>query len=51
MWFKATVYTTLEADLIDDTKAANKFSLKNNEFFIVEVDHSSFLKSLVEVVV
>lgn len=50
-WFKATAYTTLEADLIDATKAANKFSLMEGEFFIVEIDHSTFVKSLTEVAV
>ena len=50
-WFVATAYTTLEADLINVAKAANRFTLVDTEFFIVEIDHSTYVKSLTEVVV
>ena len=53
-WLKtSTGYdTALEALLTNDsTGAANKFSLMNDEFFIVEIDHSTFVKSLIEVAV
>jgi hypothetical protein len=46
-WYKVSTNTyPTETDFTDASKAAVKFSLKANDFFIVEIDHSTFVKSL-----